>query len=343
MFCIRLNRHWFFGVVIGLACYSHSTLATTIYGTLGNFDCINDTGETAHGFEIELEGIDPSDVYHTFGSPYNRYGTPTIDTDGTKTYVRYESSYSGGVWAAGTESGSYAPTGGHSLYYPQYGGSPDYPNVPGDHFGIALRHAPTNTVYHWLLDDGSGSLVKAGTNVMVPAPVLNVAPPANPANPAAVRVVVQAPPLENEAQFGEAIWAKVFTTVVENPENVELEDLVLGNPVIPPDSETEVEWFLLQTDPENPDANELEEENDIGDGHESVTRRYEYYKYTGGFDPENHEALNDNYDPMYVGDYLGTQNVGVNFAPVPEPGTMALAGLGVTCLLLASHRRRIKN
>lgn len=236
----------------------------------------------------------------------------------------------------GTDSGSYAPTGGHSLYN---GGSPDYPNVPGDHFGIALRRAPTNTVYHWLLDGGNGSLVKAGTNVMVPAPVLSVAAPANPANPAAIRVVVQAPPVEIEAQFGEAIWAKVFTTVVENPENVELEDLVLGNPVVPPDSETEIEWVLLQTDPENPDANELDEENDIGDGHESVTRRYEYYKYTGGYDAENHEALNNMYAPGYVGDYLGTQNVGVNFAPVPEPSTIVLAGLAVASLL-AVHRRK---
>ena len=62
-----------------------------MYGALSNFDCINDTGSTAHGFEIELDGSLPANVFSTFGSPYNRYGTPTITTDGTNTFVRYES------------------------------------------------------------------------------------------------------------------------------------------------------------------------------------------------------------------------------------------------------------
>lgn len=31
--------------------------AQTTYGTLSNFDVVNDTGQPCHGFEIELEGI----------------------------------------------------------------------------------------------------------------------------------------------------------------------------------------------------------------------------------------------------------------------------------------------
>src|SRR4029078_635576 len=55
-------------------------VATTqiTYGTLDNFDVINDTGGECHGFEIELEGIASSDVAYTFGAPYQRYGDPTI-------------------------------------------------------------------------------------------------------------------------------------------------------------------------------------------------------------------------------------------------------------------------
>lgn len=309
-----------------------------MYGSLGNFDCINDTGQTAHGFEIEFEGVSPSDIYSTFGAPYNRYGDPSITTDGVKTYVRYASAYSNGAWAAGTDSGTYAPTDGHSLYYPQYGGSPSYPNVPGDHFGIALGVNPTNTVYHWLLDDGAGGLAQAGTNVKVPAPILNVAPPVNPGNVAVVQAVIQAPaPIDGE-QWGEAIWAKVFTTVVENPDPVELEDLVLGNAVVPPDSETEIEWVLLQTNPERPDLAEKMDEGEIADGNEAVTRRYEFYAYTGDYDPENHEALHDAYDPAYVGDYLGNQNVAVNFA-IPEPSAFVLAGLGAVTLWGVRRRK----
>jgi hypothetical protein len=101
--------------------------ASTIYGALGNFDCINDTGSPAHGFEIELDGIDSSQVFATFGSPYNRYGTPTKTTIGGNTFVRYESTYdpASKSWSATTVSGSIpAGTGGHSLYigsgYPGY-------------------------------------------------------------------------------------------------------------------------------------------------------------------------------------------------------------------------------
>jgi hypothetical protein len=307
---------------------------------LSNFDCINTTGQTAHGFEIELDGCLPSDIFSTFGAPYNRYGDPTITTDGTNTFVRYQSTYSGGTWSAGTDSGSFAPTGGHSLFYPQYGGDPAYPNVPGDHFGVALNVNPTNTVYRWLLDDGTGQLVQAGTNVRVPAPIVNILPPANPVNPAAVQFVVQAPPAEIEGQFGEAIWAKVFTTEVENPEPVDLNDLVVGNPAVPPETETEIEWFLLQTDPDHPGVTDNINEGDVAAGNESVTRRYEFYAYTGGYDPENHEALDDAYNPDNVGEYLGNQNVAANL--VPEPSTLVLGVLGMVGVVIAATRRKYR-
>jgi hypothetical protein len=315
---------------IALASFGTQARATTLYGSLGNFDCINDTGSTAHGFEIELDGCLPSSVAATFGAPYNRYGTPTITTDGTNTFVRYASTYSNGNWAVGTDSGTYAPTGGHSLFYQQYGGTVGYPGtIPGDHFGVALNANPSNTIYHWLLDGGNGSLVKAGTSVMVPAPVLNVVAAVNPVNPAAVQAVVQAPAPEVGQQLSEAIWVKVFTTVVENPVPVNLNQLVLGNAVVAPDTETEVEWQLLQTDPARPDLGEKMDKADVAAAGESITRRYEFYKYIGGYDPESHEALHDTYDPSYVGDFLGNQNVAANFAQVPEPSTFVL---GISCL-----------
>ena len=48
----------------------------TTYGTLDNFDAVNDIGVETHGFEIELEGISPADVAYFFGTPYERYGDP---------------------------------------------------------------------------------------------------------------------------------------------------------------------------------------------------------------------------------------------------------------------------
>ena len=43
------------------------TAPPIMYGTLSNFDVINDTGHPTNGFEIELEGISPGDVVYTFG------------------------------------------------------------------------------------------------------------------------------------------------------------------------------------------------------------------------------------------------------------------------------------
>ena len=321
----------------------NSADAGIIYGSLSNFDCINDTGSVAHGFEIELDGISSSNVFATFGAPYNRYGTPTITTVGGNTFVRYESAYSNGTWGVGTPTGSYGPTGGHALFFPQYGGDPNYPNVPGDHFGVALNATATNTIYHWLLDGGNGTLVQAGTAVKVPTPVLTVAPPANPVNQAAVQAVVQAPAPENGQQFGDAIWAKVFTTVVENAGPVHLNDLVQGNPAVPPETETEIEWQLLQSNKAG--FAERLDQGDVANGNESVTRRYEFYGYAGQYDPENHEALSDTYSPDLVGAFLGNQNVAANFAPlqaVPEPSSLVMGVLGAIGMGFIAYRRRGK-
>ena len=224
-------------------------MGSTMYGTLSNFDVVNDTGEVCRGFEIELDGISPSDIYSTFGSPYIRYGDPTITATATGTLVRYASPYGANGWAVGTPipSGPF-PTGGHQCFYPAYGGDPNYETLGGEHFGLALNGNPTATTYHWLLGDTSGNLYTAGSSVKVPAPVWNVQPPANPIAPAAVQAVLPALPIENPgAEFGEAMWVKVFVTEAANP--VELDHLVPGDPGVPDGSdpaEVEVEWQLLQ-------------------------------------------------------------------------------------------------
>ena len=47
-----------------------------IYGALGNFDISNDTGQICHGFEIELEGLNASQVPYSFST--ERYGAPSV-------------------------------------------------------------------------------------------------------------------------------------------------------------------------------------------------------------------------------------------------------------------------
>ena len=101
--------------------------------------------------------------------------------------------------------------------------------------------------------------------------------------------------------------------------------------------EVEVEWHILQTEFNNPNGanNELAGANEeLPNGDEVVTRRYEFYKYAGPLDPETNEAKCDNYpqiadpaDPSYkpecdpatvtiLGDYIGAQMAGFDVEAV---------------------------
>jgi hypothetical protein len=314
-----------------------------MFGSLSNFDVVNDTGEVCRGFEIELEGVNPADICFTFGNPYIRYGDPVLVDTGTATIVRYASTFGVGGWAVGTPipSGPF-PTGGHQCFYPAYGGDANYETLGGEHFGLALNGNPTNTIYRWLLGDTSGNLSPAGTNVKIPAPVWNVQAPVNPAAPAAVQAVIPALPKEHaEDLFGEAMWVKVFVTEAGDP--VELEHLLPGDPGVPDGSEPaeiEIEWQLLQAGKDGVD--EVDSGlDDLAANSESVTRRYEFYKYTGTYDVEGEALIEDAVaNPSAVGEFLGAQNAALNLVPfaVPEPTALPLLLLG--CSVLAARRRR---
>ncbi len=176
----------------------------------------------------------------------------------------------------------------------------------------------------------------------IPAPVWNVAQPANPLAPAAVQAVIPAPPKENPgALFGEAMWVKVFVT--ESPDPAELDHLVFGDPAVPDGSEpaeVEIEWQLLQEGKAG--LGEVDSGlDDMGANAESVTRRYEFYKYTGPYDEEGEALVEDPVAfPDALGDFLGAQNAAFNLAPfvIPEPGTLTLLGIGLAGM--AGYRRR---
>jgi hypothetical protein len=70
-----------------------SFATAAVIGFLGNFDVVNDTGQTAYGFEIELEGLHEYEITDVFGGPgrgfptgrgydpltaVERYGSPLI-------------------------------------------------------------------------------------------------------------------------------------------------------------------------------------------------------------------------------------------------------------------------
>jgi hypothetical protein len=314
---------------------SETASSSTAYGTLNNFDVVNDTGRVCHGFEIELEDVRSADITYTYD--YNHYGTPKIRQDDSnpahpKVFVRYESSKDAlGQYTAFTAvpSAPLAPTDGHQCTNPSV-------NQGCEHFGVGYYGAPSAVRYHWLVDDGAGNLVH-GPPVNVSTPTWTYYPPAG-AQPAQVQAVIVAPePPEIVAkEFGEAVWVKVIETTSHNNEPVELRDLVSDDPDDPNDTnwtngepdEVETEWHILQTEFANPGAgnDELAGDNDeLPNGDEVVTRRYEFYKYAGPYDEETHEALCDSYpDPLpapeceveLLGDYIGAQMAGFNVEAV---------------------------
>jgi hypothetical protein len=345
--------------------------SASVFGTLGNFDVINDTGSTAHGFEIELEGLHLSEITDTFGganrgfpsgrgfdpqSSVVRYGSPVVSeyTNGASfgVVVRYQGLFDGTSWDYGTPSGTFITPGDNCWS----GGGLGYSAAtPCDHFGVGTSRNPTRTTYNWLLETPTPGVLTNGS-VNLPAPLWSVVPAAPPAPgqaaaPPVVQAVIRAPaPLEApgqaEPQFGEAIWVKVFTT--ELPEAVKLEDLVHGNPKMD-QAETEVEWQLLQVDPSNPESGQLESGYGVpvGPNAASILRRYEFFRYSGAYDPENHEALVDSDShPLdsELGNFLGAQNGAVNLnalniSPVPEPRTYGMLAAGLALIAAIARRK----
>ncbi|HZR83380.1 MAG TPA: hypothetical protein VFD92_19960 [Candidatus Binatia bacterium] len=323
-----------FALGLSLAVASAASAQTT-YGTLSNFDVFNDTGQECHGFEIELEGISPADVTYTFGAPYERYGDPTIEPYAGGVYVRYKSPWdpvnSKFTEATPLAPAVIAPTDGHACWT---GGSGNYLTSGCEHFGIGLAANPTRTTYRWLVADPAvpGALQPAGTKVSIPAPVWNVAPAPVP-GPPVVQAVLPPEPAEVQSQWGDAMWVKVFKTEAANP--ADLDHLLTDDPAVPQEpAETEMEWKLLQARPNGAGNDELVNEAQAGNGAESVTRRYEFYEYTGVYDPETHEAMCadgscDLPADGELGNYIGAQMAAVNLVPpAPAPVTLTVGKLG---------------
>ena len=313
------------------SCGLNPAQADTAYGSVNNFDTVNDTGSVAHGFEIELDDVPSSSVTYTFD--WNHYGTPKITEDTTSnpghtnTVIRYQATFDSKTltWSTYTAipSGPIAPTQGHQFTNPSI-------NFGGEHFGVGFSQQPTSIQYHWLLD-GGGFLVR-GPVVHVSTPTFSVFPAVGVAPPQ-VQAVIIPPPAPRVLDFGAPTWVKEIITTSHTNSEVRLRDLVTPDADFPgakdwrngePD-EVEVEWQLMQIDYTAPDGGGrlqvVAAPQPLNHGDEVVTRRYEFYDYVGPTDPETGEVLVDTVAPdglhggtntayantLVVGNYLGAQ------------------------------------
>ena len=325
---------------------STAAAASIAYGSINNFDTVNDTGDTCHGFEIEIDDVHSKDITYTYD--YNHYGVPVITEDHTdplhpKVFVRYQSAKKpDGTWAAFTSipAGPITPTDGHQFTNPGL-------NFGGEHFGVGFYGTPTAVMYHWLKDDGAGKLVFAGA-VNISTPAFTYLPAINGAAAQVQAVIVPPPPPAPPVlEFGEASWVKETRTSAHNNNKVELKDLVSDDPADPnaknwkngePD-EVEVGWQILQTDTTaakgGAHGQEVGAAEGLPHGDEVITRRYDFFKYVGPIDLETGEAAADSVGPdgihgvgvktingvsvdlstvVVVGDYVGAQMAGFDAA-----------------------------
>jgi hypothetical protein len=315
--------------VLGLLfLHGATTQANSAYGTINNFDTVNDTGVECHGFEIELEHIHSVDITYTYN--WNHYGTPKIIEDNSsplrpRVRVRYESGKkSDGSWSAYTAipAGPIAPTDGHRFTDPSI-------NFGGEHFGLGYRGNPTNITYHWLVDDGAGNLVR-GPAVTVATPAFVYYPP-NQGAPAQVQAAIRPAPAPPLNEFGPPVWVKEIRTTSHNDRDIQLRDLIDDDEDNPDDKnwrngepdEVEVEWQILQTEFKKDDGGRNGElvgaPEELPDGDEIITRRYEFFEYVGPLDPESGEVMTENVgadnihgtlefaDTVVVGNYIGSQ------------------------------------
>ena len=330
------GRAWLAAVAAAglFALGAQSVHASVAYGTINNFDTVNDTGTNCYGFEIELEDCESRSITYCYS--YNHYGTPVIREDRisvpghTNCFIRYAGVYTNGHWSAYTAvpSAPIAPTQGHSFVNPSV-------NFGGEHFGVGYYGSPTAVKYNWLQDNGAGVLA-VGPAVQVATPAFTYYPPAG-GLPAQVAAVILPPPerVEPVEGFGPATWAKSIVTTSHTNREIKLRDLVSDDPAFPnektwrngePD-EVESEWDLLQEEFGGVGGGGVGvrgRNEGLPGGDEVITRRYEFYSYVGPTDPASHEALaskvgadgihgtnegagKDFSNVEVVGEYLGAQ------------------------------------
>lgn len=308
----------------------------TVFGVLDNFDVVNDTGTTAHGFEIDLHDTHASDITSIFGAAdrwpgMERYGAPTVteydDASGFGVRVVYQATNTGNGWSAGTPSGT-LPVSPSDSCWPY--GAPNYgPDYPCDHFGITTLGNTPNVTYSWLVEDANNPNVLTRVAAMVPNPVWTVTPPVVVPGvvppPPQVNVVIAAPqPIDSD--FGDPRWVKVSAT--GSLEELAIEDLVAENAIIKKArTQVQIEWQLLQTEVGDPGSGQIDLSGvQLDEGAKGVVYRFEFYEYTGARSVNNHaRPVNGEMgtpDAGDIGKFLVAQNAGINFdgnvAPPPQ-------------------------
>jgi Divergent InlB B-repeat domain len=287
----------------------------TIYGSVYNFDIINNTGVEACGFELQLEGVPyDSGVYTYSGS---RYGAATVTPYNNGTVAG-----SRATWKSSNCSSTH--TVPHALNTPFAGTCYGTDDSGCDHFGAgALFSATTKATARWLVRDplNASLLVPHDPAMAVPMVFYYIAPAGANGGPAVVDVVEAPQAPETPEVYGNAQWMKVF--VRQMPRTVTLDELITTNPLVVPMATAQLEfnWKLVQADPlvggGRRNRGRHQGSSTLDPTTRAVVRRYEMYAYNGTYDPVTHEALCADVlcnvpGATEIGDFISAQMTAVN-------------------------------
>lgn len=256
-------------------------------------------------------------------------------------------------------------TNGDSCWF--YGLGAAYPRSGCDHFGISFAPgvAAGKMTYHWKIPDPTNKfLINAALEAAIPpSPQLALAPPVAPNAPPVVVAVAHAPadanrdpylPQAAEPQYGDAFWLRI--TTLYSPARAVLDNLQKAGVQKAVGTKTVI-WKLLQRPPgvgaaAGAPEREAAENDGIGGKNVQVTKQYEYFKFSGVYDSETHQALCDQFyqtqalalsgGPLVQ---LSCQNANGDDFPYtkpywtidPGPGTAVLAPKGDLGSYLGAH------
>lgn len=318
----------------------------TVSGVLGSFDVVNQTGQDAHGFEIQLEGALPNDLYYTgYGQ---RYGSATLVPYATGVKVRWASPYD-------SSTQQYTKTTPNHVGSPSFSwqdcylGGAGYATSGCEAMGQGLRYPYSSGLVatgRWLIDDpqNPGTLITAEPPVAIPLIVTyTVAPPTTTFTPPVVVAVVEAPePPQVEGQYGDAQWVKVYKTQLTR--EVTQADLDTLSSIIPTDpTQIETAWDILQVSPPsngNQKQKRTQNQGSLAPDTRAIVRRYETYKYTGAYDPLTHQVQCADLtctapSTGELGDFIGAHNSAINVTAdsltVIRSGGGSVTGSKINC------------
>ena len=321
---LRRHAHW--GLAIGaLVCAPSASQAQSaiIYGQLSNFDISNDTGRVCHGFDIDIDGVQPADV--PYGFTATRYGVPTITATATGTKIHWESPFDAqkGTWATRTLQ--------HTVqWFPGqcYSWVPaTYEDGGCEHFGSWTTASTTKVTSRWLCEDASlpaGQLMPMNPPTAVPYADYVVQPAARAADPPQLVADVDAPePAEAPDQYGNAQWERTY--IMELPRTLTVDELMADNPAAVPMNlaQLESDYQILQDEPVsggNGRRKRHRHQSPISPTTRAIVRRIELWNYTGNYDPITNEAicldgLCNAPDPSELGEMISVQMTAANVTP----------------------------